>query len=206
MSDSETCKGTTPEGGHAQSSRAYSEHFQSTFQDWTLTHGLQSERFLSISRAKVIDTGESTSALGRVRAAVAGAVELGLKKKAAILAKALHQINAARQDGFSHAQIHVAITSGGLDLTPAYYENLYAREMRKHHARLAARPPVSQPAPGGLSPLIFGKLEKRPVELKMSESDATAKPGFTSASDELRRARAVSRQDFSQLIKRKNKP
>ena len=86
MSDSETCKGTTPEGGHAQSSRAYSEHFQSTFQDWTLTHGLQSERFLSISRAKVIDTGESTSALGRVRAAVAGAVELGLKKKAAILA------------------------------------------------------------------------------------------------------------------------
>ena len=96
MSDSETCKGTTPEGGHAQSSRAYSEHFQSTFQDWTLTHGLQSERFLSISRAKVIDTGESTSALGRVRAAVAGAVELGLKKKAAILAKALHQINAAR--------------------------------------------------------------------------------------------------------------
>ena len=121
----------------------------------------------------MIDTGESTSALGRVRAAVAGAVELGLKKKAAILAKALHQINAARQDGFSHAQIHVAITSGGLDLTPAYYENLYAREMRKHHARLAARPPVSQPAPGGLSPLIFGKLEKRPVELKMSESDAT---------------------------------
>ena len=164
MSDSETCEGTTPEGGHAQSSRAYSEHFQSTFQDWTLTHGLQSERFLSISRAKVIDTGESTSALGRVRAAVAGAVELGLKKKAAILAKALHQINAARQDGFSHAQIHVAITSGGLD------------------------------------------LEKRPVELKMSESDATAKPGFTSASDELRRARAVSRQDFSKLIKRKNKP
>ena len=146
----------------------------------------------------MIDTGESTSALGRVRAAVAGAVELGLKKKAAILAKALHQINAARQDGFSHAQIHVAITSGGLDLTPAYYENL--------HARLAARPPVSQPAPGGLSPLIFGKLEKRPVELKMSESDATAKPGFTSASDELRRARAVSRQDFSKLIKRKNKP
>lgn len=70
----------------------------------------------------MIDTGESTSALGRVRAAVAGAVELGLKKKAAILAKALHQINAARQDGFSHAQIHVAITSGGLDLTPAYYE------------------------------------------------------------------------------------
>ena len=69
------------------------------------------------------DTGETASALGRVRAAVAGAIAQGLKKKAAILAKALHQINAAKQDGFSHAQIHAAITAGGLELTPAYYEN-----------------------------------------------------------------------------------
>ena len=154
----------------------------------------------------MIDTGESTSALGRVRAAVAGAVELGLKKKAAILAKALQAINAAKQDGFSHAQIHAAITAGGLELTPAYYENLYAREMRKHLARkaaIAAAPPP--PASAALSPLLFGRLDKRPGERREPEPDLTAKPGFTSASDELRRARAVSRQDFSKLIKRKNK-
>ena len=92
---------------------------------------------------------------------MAGAIAQGLKKKAAILAKALQAINAAKQDGFSHAQIHAAITAGGLELTPAYYENLYAREMRKHLARkaaIAAAPPP--PASAALSPLARSEKER----------------------------------------------
>jgi hypothetical protein len=64
-----------------------------------------------------IDTGESTRGLGRP-AAVAGAVELGLKKKAAILPRRCTR--SMRLDRWFSLQIHVAITSGGLDLTPAY--------------------------------------------------------------------------------------
>jgi hypothetical protein len=75
--------------------------------------------------------------------------------------------------------------------------------MRKTRAP-GGQTPVSQPAPGAVA-TDFRKAEKRPVERKMSES-MQRQTGFTSASDELRRARAVSRQDFSKLIKRKNKP
>ncbi len=129
--------------------------------------------------------GIPESALDRVRAAVAAAVALGLKKKAAILAKALPKINQARSEGFAHGQILEVIRDGGLSLTPAYYENLYAREMRKHKARSMVQETPPRP----------------PVIERKDQPEFPARSGFSSSADELRRARNIGRQDFSKLIK-----
>ena len=123
---------------------------------------------------------------------MAAAVELGLKKKTAILAKALPQINAARGEGFSHAQIYQAILAGGLKLTPAYYENLYARESRKEAARQTVK------AGREADP-----SEDQSGDEEDGQQSNDKREGFSSSADELRRARAVSRQDFSKLIKRR---
>ena len=89
----------------------------------------------------MIDTGESTSALGRVRAAVAGAVELGLKKKAAILAKARSPEIAAIRTMNTEAAIAVdasGVPSFVLDGEPFWGQD---RLDLLDHALSTGRPP-----------------------------------------------------------------
>jgi hypothetical protein len=162
---------------------------------------------------------DSLTALDRVRTVVAANVALGIKKKSTILAKALRVINEARKERYSHEQIFEALVKGGLEITPGYYQNLYSRESNKRRAikptdriktlQQALAMPMSQPNGRKLTQRQalaireqeLGKEEQvKPPEPKAPPPEST---GFSSSADELRRARAVSRQDFTKLLKKK---